>query len=119
LLNEFSESLAALLDDLKESKLDDRVIVLAFSEFGRRVAENGSAGTDHGVAGPVFIAGPAVRGGVIGEHPRLDDLDEGDLKMKIDFREIYAAILERWIGVDSKSVLTKAFAPLDCIAPPT
>lgn len=119
LLNEFSESLAALLDDLKESKLDDRVIVLAFSEFGRRVAENGSAGTDHGVAGPVFIAGPAVRGGIIGEHPRLDDLDDGDLKTKIDFREIYAAILERWIGVDSKAVLTKTFTPLDCIAPPT
>jgi uncharacterized protein (DUF1501 family) len=117
LLDEFADALVALLDDLKAAKLDDRVVVLAFSEFGRRVAENASAGTDHGVAGPVFLAGSPIRGGIIGDHPRLDDLDEGDLKMQIDFREIYATILQRWFAIDSQSVLAQKFKMLDCLAP--
>src|SRR6185312_6421320 len=83
LLREFAGGLKAFLNDLKSSKLDDRVVVLAFSEFGRRVQENGSAGTDHGAAGPAFLAGAKIRGGLVGNCPSLTDLDQGDLKMSI------------------------------------
>jgi uncharacterized protein (DUF1501 family) len=115
LLREFSGALRAFLNDLKAAQLDDRVVVMAFSEFGRRVQENGSAGTDHGAAGPVFLAGSPVRGGLIGKHPLLSDLDQGDLKPALDFRRIYATLLERWLGVDSKAVLGQPFEPLPCL----
>jgi uncharacterized protein (DUF1501 family) len=115
LLDEFADALKAFLDDLKSAKLDDRVVVLAFSEFGRRVEENGSAGTDHGAAGPVFLAGAPVRAGVIGEHPSLADLDQGDLKMTIDFRRVYAGLLQPWLRVDAASVLGQSFEPLACV----
>ena len=105
LLGEFSGAVKAFLDDLKAARLDDRVLVLAFSEFGRRVAENDSQGTDHGAAGPVFLAGSPVRGGLVGGPPDLANLDGGDLKMQIDFRQVYAAILDDWLAVDSKDVL--------------
>jgi uncharacterized protein (DUF1501 family) len=112
LLREFSTALKAFLDDLQAAGLDDRVVVLAFSEFGRRVAENGSAGTDHGCAGPVLLAGVPVRGGVIGPHPSLTDLDEGDLKMSIDFRRVYAALLDEWLRVQSVNILSDTFERL-------
>ena len=80
LLREFSGGLKAFLDDLAAAKLADRVLVLAFSEFGRRPAENGSLGTDHGTAGPVFLAGTAVKPGLVGKTPSLGDLQDGDLK---------------------------------------
>lgn len=115
LLDEFAEALKALLDDLKSAQLDDRVVVLAFSEFGRRVEENGSAGTDHGAAGPVFLAGAPVRAGVIGEHPSLANLDQGDLKMTIDFRRVYAGLLRPWLGADAALVLGQSFSPLACV----
>ncbi len=117
LLSEFSSALKAFLDDLRGAKLEDRVIVLAFSEFGRRVEENGSAGTDHGCAGPVLLAGANVQGGVVGRHPSLSDLDEGDLKMSVDFRQVYATLLEHWLGADADAVLGRSFAPLDCLKP--
>ena len=80
--------------------------VLCFSEFGRRVEENGSSGTDHGTAGPVFLAGSHVRGGLAGTPPSLVDLDsEGDLKMTVDFRRVYASLLEDWLEIPSKPVL--------------
>jgi uncharacterized protein (DUF1501 family) len=110
LLSGFSDALKAFLDDLKSADLEDRVVVLAFSEFGRRVKENASHGTDHGAAGPVFIAGSKSAGGLVGRTPNLLDLDNGDLKMTIDLREIYAAILEDWLGVGSSSVLAGSFA---------
>lgn len=113
LLSELSAALKAFLDDLKASNLDERVVVLAFSEFGRRVEENASAGTDHGCAGPVFLAGAPVKGGVIGPHPSLEDLDEGDLKMSIDFRTIYATLLKQWLGANADAILGQPFAPLD------
>ena len=97
------------------ASIDQRVVVLAFSEFGRRVQENGSAGTDHGVAGPVFLAGAPVRGGLIGKHPSLSDLDQGDLKPSIDFRRIYATLLNRWLGADSQAILSQAFDALPCL----
>jgi uncharacterized protein (DUF1501 family) len=112
LLREFSGALKAFLDDLKAARLDERVIVLAFSEFGRRVEENGSAGTDHGAAGPVFLAGPSVRAGLIGDHPSLTDMEQGDLKMAIDFRQVYATLLDRWLGMDSRQALPGEFSPL-------
>ena len=95
LLEELSASLRAFLDDLAAARLADRVLVLVFSEFGRRVAENGSKGTDHGTAGPVLLAGPRVRPGLHGAYPSLTDLVDGDLKMTVDFRRVYATVLER------------------------
>jgi uncharacterized protein (DUF1501 family) len=109
LLGEFSSALKAFLDDLKGAGLDDRVITLAFSEFGRRVKENSSQGTDHGAAGPVFVAGRKSIGGLVGAAPSLSDLDEGDLKMNVDMREIYAAVLEDWLGVNAATVLGGSF----------
>jgi uncharacterized protein (DUF1501 family) len=110
LLSTLSQALKAFLDDLKNTGLEDRVVVLVFSEFGRRVKENDSQGTDHGAAAPVFLAGAKTAGGLVGAAPELSDLDAGDVKMKIDLREIYAAILDDWLGVDSSKVLAGSFA---------
>ena len=107
LLNELSSVLKAFLDDLKESRLDDRVLVLAFSEFGRRVAENDSMGTDHGTAGPVFLAGPGVNAGLHGQTPSLSDLDAGDLKSSTDFRDVYATVLDKWLNLRGPEALSK------------
>lgn len=109
LLGEFSEALKAFLNDLKAAKLDDRVVVLAFSEFGRRAAENDSAGTDHGSSGPVFLAGSLVRGGLIGQTPDMSDLIDGDLKTLIDFRQVYATLLSKWMDVPSTKILRHDF----------
>jgi len=113
LLSEFSGAVGAFLGDLKAAQLADSVVVLAFSEFGRRVQENGSAGTDHGAAGPVFLAGGKVRGGLVGEHPSLSDLDQGDLRMSIDFRSVYATILTDWLGIEAAPVLGGSYATLE------
>jgi uncharacterized protein (DUF1501 family) len=112
LLRELSGALKAFLDDLAAAKLADRVLVLCFSEFGRRVQENGSAGTDHGTAGPVFLAGPGVRAGLVGDAPKLLDLQDGDLKATTDFRQVYAGVLEDWLGLPSKPTLGNDFAKL-------
>jgi uncharacterized protein (DUF1501 family) len=112
LLGELSGALKAFLDDLQASGLAERVAVLCFSEFGRRVAENASHGTDHGTAGPVFLAGPGVRAGLVGEAPKLLDLQEGDLKMAVDFRRVYATVLEHWLGMPAKAALGGEFARL-------
>ncbi|QDU49531.1 DUF1501 domain-containing protein [Gimesia panareensis] len=115
LLSRFSRALQTFLDDLQAAQLADRVLVLAFSEFGRRVAENDSQGTDHGTAGPVFLAGPAVKSGLQGTAPRLDQLIEGDLQMTTDFRSIYATILSQWLNVDPGSCLNGKFPTLDLL----
>jgi uncharacterized protein (DUF1501 family) len=112
LLSELAGGLLAFLDDLAAAKLADRVAVLCFSEFGRRVAENGSGGTDHGTAAPVFLAGPGVKAGVIGRAPSLLDLQDGDLKFGVDFRRIYAGVLENWLGIPAKSALGGEFDPM-------
>jgi uncharacterized protein (DUF1501 family) len=116
LLREFAGALKAFLDDLKAAKLDQRVVVLAFSEFGRRALENGSLGTDHGAAGPVFLAGPSVQPGPIGRHPSLTELDQGDLKMSIDFRQIYATLLDQWLGISSTRILKADFNNLPLLS---
>ncbi|MFO0940682.1 MAG: DUF1501 domain-containing protein [Pirellulales bacterium] len=99
LLGELSSSLNAFTDDLRQSGLEDRVLVLCFSEFGRRVAENDSLGTDHGTAGPVFLAGTRLANRSYGVLPSLTDLDDGDLKFHVDFRHIYGSILTEWLGL--------------------
>jgi uncharacterized protein (DUF1501 family) len=111
LLREVSDAISSFFTNLT-SEHAPRVCVLTFSEFGRRVRENGSKGTDHGAGSNLFVAGPAVQGGVLGGRPKLDDLDAGDLKHTIDFRQVYATLLERWLKVDSQTVLGDKFAPL-------
>lgn len=116
LLSEFAAAVAAFFDDLKAARLSERVTLIAFSEFGRTIKENGSGGTDHGTAGAVFLAGPGVRGGVAGAVPSLTDLAGGEPKMTVDFREVYAATLEDWLGIPSKEVLGGAFRRLPLFA---
>ncbi len=115
LLGDFARSVRAFLDDLAAARLADGVLLLAFSEFGRRPAENGSLGTDHGTAGPVFLAGSKVKAGLIGETPRLGELVDGDLKWSIDFRRVYATLLDRWLGVPAEAVLGQRFEALSML----
>ena len=115
LLGELSSSIKAFIDDLQQAKLDQQVIVLAFSEFGRRVEENQSQGTDHGTAGPVFVAGTKVKGGLFGEVPNLLDLEQGDLKVKVDFRQVYSTLLEKWLAVQPAKVIDGKYEPLKFI----
>ena len=115
LLAELSSSIKAFVDDLKQAKLDQQVVVLAFSEFGRRVEENQSRGTDHGTAGPVFVTGTGVKGGLYGEIPDLSDLENGDLKVKMDFRRVYGTLLDKWLKVPSEKVLKKKYESLEFI----
>ena len=116
LLAELGDAVAAFFADLAGRGRADRVVLVAFSEFGRRVAENGSGGTDHGVAGPLFLAGPRVKGGLIGAAPSLTDLDDGDLRWHTDFRTVYTALLQNWLGVDAAGVLGGRFGPADVLA---
>jgi uncharacterized protein (DUF1501 family) len=113
-----SSAVAAFLGDLRAAGRLDRVLVLAFSEFGRRVAENGSRGTDHGVAAPLFLLGGRARGGLHGAHPSLGDLDRGDLRMTVDFRRIYSEVVEGWLGASAEAVLGKRWEPLGLIRRP-
>ena len=102
----------AFLDDLAASKLADRVVLMAFSEFGRRPEENGSLGTDHGTAGPVFLAGSSLNAGIFGKTPLLGDLDDGNLKWSTDFRSVYATLLAGWLGLPADEILGQSFATL-------
>jgi uncharacterized protein (DUF1501 family) len=117
LLGELSGAIGAFLDDLTAARLAERVAVLCFSEFGRRVSENGSAGTDHGTSGPVLLAGALVRPGLVASTPSLTDLDDGDLKVGVDFRRIYAAVLDGWLGLPAAAALGGAFEPLALFRP--
>jgi uncharacterized protein (DUF1501 family) len=113
LLGALGGALRAFFDDLTAAKLAERVVVLTFSEFGRTVRENDSAGTDHGTSGPVLLAG-AVKPGPVGKTPSLLDLDPqyGDLRTEIDFRRVYATVLEDWLGLPSKPALAGMFERL-------
>ncbi len=115
LLHQFAEGVAAFYKDLEAQGNADRVVTLAFSEFGRRVAENGSAGTDHGTAAPMFVFGKALKGGLYGTYPSLTDLDQGDLKHAIDFRSVYATVLDKWLGADPGKILGYDFERLGFI----
>ncbi|QDU37534.1 hypothetical protein Mal4_18480 [Maioricimonas rarisocia] len=115
LLRQVSDAMAVFLRDVAAHGHGERVLAMCFSEFGRRVKENASEGTDHGAAAPVFLLGTPVVSGLIGQHPRLDDLDGGDLKHHTDFRSVYATLLQRWFGVDSEPVLGESYEPVDAI----
>jgi uncharacterized protein (DUF1501 family) len=109
LMRELNDAVSAFFKDLKAQGNFDRVLLMTFSEFGRRVAQNGSGGTDHGAAAPLFLAGGGVKPGLHGEHPSLIDLDNGDLKFHTDFRSVYATVLEKWLQAPSKTILGKQF----------
>lgn len=118
LLRELGAGLRAFFEDLKNSVYRSKVIVLVFSEFGRRVEENASGGTDHGTVNPVLLLGDGLQPGIYGEHPSLerDDLDDiGDPKYRLDFRSVYATVLEDWFGTDSTPILGQAYSKIPVI----
>ncbi len=112
LLAELSGALAAFQADLAAHRRDDQVMTMTFSEFGRRPAENGSAGTDHGTAAPLFVMGSKVRGGLVGQPPGLDVGPKEDLRFSTDFRRVYATVLDRWLESDSSKVLGGRYQPV-------
>lgn len=109
LLGQLSSAIKAFYDDLDARGLSDRVLLMTFSEFGRRTQENYSEGTDHGAAAPMLLIGPGVSPGVHGAKPDLTDLDDGDLRMQVDFRSVYAALLKGWLAVDPVKVLRRGY----------
>ncbi|MFV0415670.1 MAG: DUF1501 domain-containing protein [Chthoniobacterales bacterium] len=109
LLSELDNTLGAFIDDLKQHGVLDRVMIVTFSEFGRRVAENANGGTDHGAAAPMFLLGGGIKPGVWGSAPDLKRLNRGDVSFEIDFRSVYASVLDRWLKTDSKAVLGRPF----------
>ena len=111
LLREMGDAVTAFLADLKAQGNLGRVTLMTFSEFGRRVKENASGGTDHGAAAPLFLAGGGVTAGLLGEMPSLAprELDDGDVKFNVDFRSVYATVLEKHLGVKSDPILGRAF----------
>ena len=113
LLGNLSNAVGNFLNALGEHA--DRVAVMTYSEFGRRVRENGSRGTDHGSGSCMFVAGNKVVGGLVGRHPSLSDLTDGDLKYHTDFRRVYATLLDDWLGVESRGVLGDKFEKLTLI----
>jgi uncharacterized protein (DUF1501 family) len=117
LLGDLADSLKAFVDDMKAQGNMSRVLVMTFSEFGRRVAENANGGTDHGAAAPMFVVGPSVKAGLLGQYPSLapQDLYQGDIKFNVDFRSVYAAVLENWLKTKSEPILGKQFTPLPVV----
>lgn len=113
LLAQMDGALKAFFADLKAQGNYKRVTVMTFSEFGRRVAQNASGGTDHGQGSCLFVAGGGVKGGLYGQHPSLTDLNRGDLKFTTDFRRVYATLLDGWLKTDSSKILGKPFEGLD------
>lgn len=115
LLRTLSEGLAAFQKDLEAHRLDDQVLTMTFSEFGRRPQENESHGTDHGTAAPLFVMSSRLKGSVHGTAPSLDLQRNQDLTFSTDFRRIYATVLDRWLGCSSQDVLSQAYPPVDFI----
>ena len=117
LMEVFSEGIHAFMKEMQAQGNDRRVLVMVFSEFGRRVKENASQGTDHGAAAPLFLFGKSVRAGLHGRTPSLaeEDLHRGDLQHTTDFRSVYATVMRRHLGVDGTSVLGRSFPELECL----
>lgn len=115
LLGELDSALAAFVADLQEQGNFERVVLLTFSEFGRRLAENANGGTDHGAAAPMFVLGGGVKPGMFGKYPSLTDLDHGDLKFNTDFRSVYGTVLDRWLKAPSELVLGRQFPQLGIV----
>ena len=115
LLRHWSDALDAFVRRMERAGQADRVLVMTFSEFGRRVQENASEGTDHGAAAPVFFAGCSLSKPVIGELPSLTDLDDGDLKFHTDFRSVYATVVEQWFKDKSKQILGESYPTINLL----
>jgi uncharacterized protein (DUF1501 family) len=116
LLGQLDGALKSFFTDLKQQGNDKRVVLMTFSEFGRRVAENASAGTDHGKASCLFVAGPGIKGGLHGKHPSLTDLSQGDIQHTVDFRSVYGSLLTNWLKApDLMPILGANYPKLDLI----
>jgi len=115
LLRHWSDALDAFVRRMERAGQADRVLVMTFSEFGRRVQENASEGTDHGAAAPVFFAGCSLSKPVLGELPSLTDLDDGDLKFHTDFRSVYATVVEQWFKDKSKQILGESYPTINLL----
>jgi uncharacterized protein (DUF1501 family) len=115
LLAELSGAMTAFYRDMAARGHKDRILMMTFSEFGRRAKENGSKGTDHGSAAPMLLVGGKVKPGLVGAHPSLTALDHGNLKHHTDFRQVYAAVLEKWLGIASKDVVGDGFKPIEIL----
>jgi uncharacterized protein (DUF1501 family) len=117
LLKMYAESVETFVEDLKMNDTFKDTLILTFSEFGRRVKQNANVGTDHGTANNVFVIGNQLKKpGLYNKTPELSHLDDnGDLKFEIDFRSVYATVLDKWLEVDDKTVLNKSFTQLGFI----
>jgi uncharacterized protein (DUF1501 family) len=115
LMSVLNEAVGAFVADLKQQGNFERVLLMTFSEFGRRVAENANNGTDHGTAAPMFLIGGRVKPGLFGAHPSLTNLDNGDLKFGTDFRCVYASVLDNWLHAPSQLVLGRKFSTLPIV----
>lgn len=117
LLTDLGDSVKAFVQDMKAQGNMQRVLLMTFSEFGRRVSDNANGGTDHGAAAPMFVVGDKVKAGLLGQYPSLapTDLFEGDIKFKVDFRSVYAAVLENWLKTRSEPILGRRFQPLQLV----
>lgn len=116
LFSEMNDSVMAFVKDLKDNNRFNDVLLFTFSEFGRRVAQNASGGTDHGTANNMFfISGGLQKKGLLNALPNLADLDEGDLKYQVDFKEVYATVLNKWLNADDKAIMGREFTYLDFI----
>ncbi len=113
LLRQVSDAVATFVDDMVAIGQAERVLTMCFSEFGRRVAENASDGTDHGTAGPILLAGTKIKPGLIGKHPSLTDLADGDLKYHTDFRQVYAAVLQDWLRCPNAHEMIGDYKPIE------
>jgi uncharacterized protein (DUF1501 family) len=112
-----ADAVRAFMQDITRIGRGDDVAVMMFTEFGRRVEENGSLGTDHGTATPMFLFGKHATGGFFGQPPSLTDLDEGNLRMTNDFRRVYATVIKEWLGYDDTAAVLKGrFEPLGIFA---
>jgi uncharacterized protein (DUF1501 family) len=119
LLAMLDEGVTSFYNDLERMGKADQVAVMTFSEFGRRVQENGSAGTDHGTSLPMFVLGGGIKGGIYGNNPNLTDLENGDLRMQTDFRTIYASVIRNWLGADPGKVLEGSWGDVKFTLPKT
>jgi uncharacterized protein (DUF1501 family) len=117
LLQDLGDSTKAFVEDMKAQGNLPRVLVMTFSEFGRRVSENANGGTDHGAAAPMFIVGGKVKAGLLGKYPSLapSDLFQGDVKYNVDFRSVYGGVLENWLKTRSAPILGRQFTPLQVV----
>ena len=115
LLAELADALSIFRTIMKQQGLWNQIAIMTYSEFGRRVAENGSHGTDHGTAAPHLLIGGGVKGGMYGSQPSLTNLQNGDLRHTVDYRSLYTTIIQNWWGLSSREFNIQAFPPIDCL----